>query len=251
MLQGVDYILCEDTRHAQKLKSHFHLRPRLISFHEHNEKQRIPKILELMKKGKTFALISDAGAPLISDPGLLLIRELIAENIPFTCIPGPSAALTALILSGFSSELFTFGGFLPVASRDRKEALARLKTLGTHTIVLFESPQRILSLLREIGEELGDREVAICREMTKVHEEVLRGRVSELLPALASRKLQGEFTVVIAGGGKAAQVVMSDETIHLRFQQLQQEGFNRKDALKKLSKESGRSKNELYRMLMG
>jgi 16S rRNA (cytidine1402-2'-O)-methyltransferase len=211
---------------------------------------RIPKIIALIQKGKTFALISDAGSPLISDPGLSLVRKLIESDIPFTCVPGPSAVITALTLSGFSAQPFTFVGFLPVSAAERKKALSQLKDLTGQTLVLFESPTRILGLLREVGEGLGDRDVAVCREMTKLHEEVMRGRISELLTSLASRKLQGEFTIVIAAG-QSTPVVMSDEAIRARFQQLQSEGLNRKEALKKLSKESGQSRNDLYRMLIG
>jgi 16S rRNA (cytidine1402-2'-O)-methyltransferase len=245
----VDYILCEDTRRAQKLKSRFQLSPKLVSFHEHNERKRIPKILAKMNEGKTFALISDAGSPLISDPGLNLTRKMREASIPFTCIPGPSAVTTALALSAFQPEPFTFVGFLPASASARRKEIEGLRLYSEHTIVLFEAPHRILGLLREIGEVLGDREIALCREMTKVHEEVLRGRISELLPALATRKLQGEFTIVIAAG-ESPSVTMSEDAIRKRFAQLQTEGVSRKEALKKLSKESGRSRNDLYRMLM-
>jgi 16S rRNA (cytidine1402-2'-O)-methyltransferase len=202
-----------------------------------------------MNQGKTFALISDAGTPLISDPGLVLTRKMRETGIPFSCIPGPSAVIDALILSGFQSQPFTFVGFLPVAASERKKEIMRLKNWSDHTLVLFESPQRILGLLREVGEELGDREVAVCREMTKIHEEVLSGRISDVLSKLASRLLRGEFTIVIAGG-EAPSVAMDESTIRTRFAQLQTEGLSRKEALKKLAKESGRSKNDLYRMLM-
>jgi len=202
-----------------------------------------------MNQGRTFALISDAGAPLISDPGLALTRKMREAGIPFTCIPGPSAVIDALILSGLPAQPFTFIGFLPTAVSDRKRAITRLKNWGDHTLVLFESPQRILGLLREIGEELGDREVAVCREMTKVHEEVLSGRISDVLPKVAARTLRGEFTIVLAGG-EAPSVAMDEHTIRTRFAQLQTEGLSRKEALKKLAKETGRSKNDLYRMLM-
>lgn len=181
----------------------------------------------------------------------MLVRKFIENGIPVTSVPGPSAVIAALTLSGFSPQPFTFAGFLPVSEAHRQKALARLKDLTGHTLVLFESPQRVLGLLREVGEVLGDREIALCREMTKLHEEVIRGRISDLIPSLASRKLQGEFTIVVAAGKESTAVVMSDEAIVSRFQQLQNEGMNRKEALKRLSKESGRSRNDLYRMLIG
>jgi 16S rRNA (cytidine1402-2'-O)-methyltransferase len=248
-LQNADYILCEDTRRAQKLKAHFGLKPRLVSLHEHNEKQRIPKIIRLMQQGKQFALISDAGTPLLSDPGSLLLRELIRLQLPFTFIPGPSAVIASLVLSGFETDRFVFYGFLPVSPADRKSSLERLATFTAETIVLFEAPHRIVGLLREIGEILGDRDVAVCRELTKLHEEVVRGKVSEILTQLSARKLLGEFTIAISPG-PAHRVEMSLDSIRERFQQLQIEGYSRKDALKQLSKESGKSKNDLYQLLM-
>jgi 16S rRNA (cytidine1402-2'-O)-methyltransferase len=248
-LRKVDYVLCEDTRRAAKLKNRYPFDARLISFHEHNEKSRIPKILSLMKEGKMFALISDAGTPVLSDPGLLLIQALIENNLEFTLIPGASAIQSALVLSGFPPEPFTFFGFLPSTSGSRKTALEKLKTCAEHTLVLFESPERLLGLLRELGEVLGDRDVAVCRELTKVHEEVIRGKLSELLSSLSSRKLLGEFTVVIAPG-EGARVQMDDRTVRMRFEHLLNQGLSRKDALKKLVKESGRHRNDLYSLLM-
>src|SRR5262249_42618460 len=152
-----------------KLKSHFALTAKLVSLHEHNERKRVPKILDLMQKGKTFALVSDAGAPLVSDPGFLLTREMIAAGFEFTYIPGPSAVIAALVLSGFPTSPFTFCGFLPIAVAARTAYLKQLGGLESHTFVIFESPERVLSLLREIGETMGDREVAVCRELTKLH----------------------------------------------------------------------------------
>jgi 16S rRNA (cytidine1402-2'-O)-methyltransferase len=249
-LMSVDYVLCEDTRRARKLKTHFGFRAPLVSFHEHNEKIRIRKVLAMMKSGKTFALVSDAGTPLLSDPGSLLIRKMIAENLPFTYIPGPNAVISALVLSGFPSQPFSFIGFLPVQQAKRSRALEKLANLTQHTIVLFESPDRVVGLLREIGEQLGDRDVAICRELTKQFEEVIRGRISDVTRTLTSRKILGEFTIVMGPGPKGEVVAMSDESIKMRFANLVEEGLSRKEALKKVSKESGRSRNELYQLLI-
>lgn len=201
-----------------------------------------------MQEGKSFALISDAGTPLISDPGTTLIQKVIEAGLPFTYIPGANAVIAALVLSGFRAETFSFHGFLPVKKGPREESLRALTSLTSETLVLFESPERVFSLVREIGEFLGDRPVAVCRELTKVHEEVLRGTVSQLLPQLADRELIGEFTIVI-GPGQTEQVILSDEAIVTRFEQLQKEGRSRKEALSKLARESGRSRNELYRLL--
>ena len=248
MLKSVDYILCEDTRRAQKLQFRFNFKSRLVSFHEHNERQRIPKIIALMKRGKTFALISDAGAPLLSDPGFVLVQNVIQEDISFTCIPGPSAITTALLLSGFPLQQFTFVGFLPSKPGARLKALQKLAELKDQTLVLFESPERIHGLLREISEMLGDRRLALCREMTKLHEEVLRGTASELLQKLADKKWTGECTVVIAPG-EEKPVEISNETIQVRFDELVREGLSRKDAIQKLVRETGRPRNELYKLL--
>lgn len=245
VLQSVDYILCEDTRRTQKLLSRFDFKSRLVSFHEHNERQRLPKIIALMKKGKVFALVSDAGAPLISDPGFTLVQNVIQEDIPFTSIPGPSAVITALLLSGFPLQQFTFAGFLPSKPGARTKLLQKLSELKDHTLVLFESPERIHGLMREISEVLGNRRLALCREMTKLHEEVLRGTASELLQKLADKKWTGECTVVIAPGDEEP-VEISDETIQIRFDELVRQGLSRKDAIQKLTRETGRSRNDLY-----
>jgi 16S rRNA (cytidine1402-2'-O)-methyltransferase len=231
------------------LKAHYSLKPKLVSLHEHNEKARIPRILSLMKDGKTFALISDAGSPLLSDPGLDLTRAVIQAGFSMTCIPGPSAIPVALVLSGFPTQPFSFLGFPPASLAARKGALAKLSALSGHTLVLFESPVRILSLVRELGEVLGDREIAVCRELTKVHEEVVRGKISEVISILSPRKLLGEFTLVVAPG-EAAPIYMTDETIIVRFKQLQKEGLSKREALKKMVHESGRTRNELYSLLM-
>jgi 16S rRNA (cytidine1402-2'-O)-methyltransferase len=249
-LQSVDYILSEDTRRARKIKSRFSLKAPLISLHEHNEKARIPRIISFMKNGKKFALISDAGTPLLSDPGFLLVREMIEQRLPVTYIPGPNAVIAALLLSGFPAQPFTFYGFLPQQDTRRKEILRSLASLN-QTLVFFESPERVLGFLRELGEELGDRDAALCREMTKLHEEVRRGKISSLLSTFAERKIRGEFTIVIGPPSKEFTVVsMTEETILARYKQLQTDGYTRKEALKKLSKESGRSRNELYRLIL-
>ena len=250
-LSSVDYVLCEDTRRARKLKSRIGFHAPLISFHEHNEKSRIQKILTLMKEGKKFALISDAGTPVVSDPGLFLITRMNEESLPFTLIPGPSAVMTALVMSGLPPQPFSFFGFLPVQELRRSERIEKLLRIPDHTLVLFESPDRVLGLLRELGEKLGDREAAVCRELTKLHEEVLRGPISTLLAKLSTRKLQGEFTIVIGPGESLDKVTMTEDVIRQRFSQLvEKEGYSRKDALKKVVKESGRARNDLYRLLI-
>jgi 16S rRNA (cytidine1402-2'-O)-methyltransferase len=249
-LSSVDYVLAEDTRRARKLKSRFGFAARIVSLHEHNESKRIPKIIELMKTGVSFALISDAGTPLVSDPGFLLIRKVVEEGLSMTQIPGPSAPVSAVILSGLPPYPFLFYGFLPSGEQRRSQILQELTSIRA-TLVFFESPDRVLGLLREIGNHMGNRDAAVCREMTKLHEEVHRGKISTLISDLSSRKLLGEYTVVIGPPDQTNEsVTMTDDTLRARFNQLQKEGYSRKDALKKLSKESGRSRNELYDILL-
>jgi 16S rRNA (cytidine1402-2'-O)-methyltransferase len=250
VLQSVDYVLCEDTRRGRKLKTHLGFEASLVSFHEHNERSRIPKVIAFMKNGKKFALISDAGSPVLSDPGLLLVQRMNEEGLRLTFIPGPSAVIAALVLSGLPSQPFTFLGFPPVQESQRKNFMESLSQMKHHTVVLFESPDRILGLLRELGEHLGDRDCAICRELTKMHEEVLHGKISELLAIFSARKLLGEFTVVVGPGQGIESIRMTDGMVRERFHQLEKEGYSRKDALKKVVKESGRSRNDLYRLLM-
>ena len=250
ILRSVNYVLAEDTRRARKLKSRFGFGAPLVSLHEHNEKTRIPKIIARMKNGESFALISDAGTPLLSDPGFLLVRKMIEEGLSITHIPGANAPITALILSGLPPHPFLFYGFLPAGESHRSDIFRDLAA-RRETLVFFESPDRVLGLLREIGTHLGDRNAAVCRELTKLHEEVQRGKISTLLSELSTRKLQGEYTVVIGPPDQTNEPVsMSEDTLRARFDQLQKEGYSRKDALKKLSKESGRSRNELYDLLL-
>jgi len=200
-LEEADLIACEDTRHSGRLLSHLGLRKRLLSLHEHNERQRLPQILDLLGQGLVVAVISDAGTPLVSDPGFVLVREAAARGIRVEPIPGPSALLAALVVSALPPHPFTFVGFPPAKGAKRRRAFFRqFKDLG-HTLVFFESPYRLLASLADALHELGDRPAAVCREMTKLHEETLRGTVDELSQILASRTaLKGEFVVVIGKG---------------------------------------------------
>ncbi len=193
---------CEDTRHTGRLLARLGLKKTLVSLHEHNERQRLPRLLAALEDGATIALASDAGTPLLSDPGYLLVREAAARGVRIEPVPGPSAPLAALVVSGLPPYPFTFAGFPPPKSGRRRSFYRRLATLG-HTLVVFESPHRLLASLADAVAELGDRPAAIGRELTKLHEEVLRGRLSELAATLAARPaLKGEFVLVI--GGSAA-----------------------------------------------
>lgn len=194
-----DLIACEDTRHTGRLLAHLGIKKPLVSLHEHNERQRLPRLLADLEEGKTIAVASDAGTPLLSDPGFVLTREAAAAGHRIEPIPGPSAILAALVASALPPYPFTFAGFAPPKSGKRRTFYKQWSTLG-HTLVLFESPHRILPSLADAQTEMGDRPVAVARELTKIHEEVLRGRLSEVREVLEKRQsLKGEFVLVVGG----------------------------------------------------
>jgi 16S rRNA (cytidine1402-2'-O)-methyltransferase len=198
-LEEADLVACEDTRRTGRLLARLPIRKRLVSLHEHNERRRLPQLISALEDGQAVALVSDAGTPLLSDPGYLLVREAASRGIQVEAVPGPSAVLAALTTSGLPPYPFTFAGFPPSKSGRRKAYFARLAPLD-HTLVIFESPHRILHSLSDAIAVLGDREAALCRELTKLHEEVLRGRLSEILEGLRQRSsIKGEFTLVVAG----------------------------------------------------
>jgi len=190
-------VACEDTRHTGRLLARCGLASRLISLHEHNEARRVPGLVARLTAGENVALVSDAGTPLLSDPGFLLVREAVARGIDVRPVPGPSAALAALVASGLPPYPFTFAGFAPRKAGKRRKFFEWLGELG-HSCVVFESPRRLLATLESAAETLGERPVAVCRELTKLHEEVLRGTAAELTAVLGARPaLKGEIVLVI------------------------------------------------------
>jgi 16S rRNA (cytidine1402-2'-O)-methyltransferase len=199
VLESVDLVACEDTRHTGALLSRIGLRQTLVSLHEHNERRRLPELTARLVSGSSVALVSDAGTPLLSDPGFPLVRAAIAAGCPVVAIPGPSAALTALVASGLPPYPFTFCGFPPRRSGKRRSFFARFASLD-HTLVVLESPHRLLEALADAESVLGDRRAAVCRELTKLHEETLRGTLSTVRNDLADReRVRGEVVLVIAG----------------------------------------------------
>jgi 16S rRNA (cytidine1402-2'-O)-methyltransferase len=261
-LKRVDRIACEDTRQTQKLLNHFQIATPTVSCHQHNERHRAAELIETLKAGARIALVSDAGMPGISDPGSWLAAEAIAAGVPVIPIPGANAALSALVASGLPSAEFHFIGFLPEkagARRSRLEALAAetVKSETPRTLVFYEAPHRIQETLADLEAVWGpDLRIAIARELTKIHEEFLRSTVAEARRSLAARdRIRGEITLLVeapprAGAAASASAIASTEKISARLAWLQAEaGIDEKDALKRLARELGQSKSNLYREL--
>lgn len=249
ILKEVDLIAAEDTRHTRKLLSHFQFSTPLVSYHEHNEKKQQATLLECMKKGQKVALVSDAGTPAISDPGELLVQATIAAGIPVIPVPGPNAAISALIASGLPVQPFLFIGFLSRKHTKRKEQLRQYGGVSA-SLICYESPYRILSMLRDVQSELGERGVAIVRELTKKHEEWLRGTVSECCEWIEQKGVRGEYTVIIAPGAdeklESAGEWWQDLTLGEHVVHYIDEGQSKKEAIQKVAKERRLPKREVY-----
>jgi len=200
ILKTVDLIACEDTRQTSKILNHYKIKNKMTPYHDHNKEYKTSSLIDLIKKGNSIALVSDAGTPGISDPGFYLIREAIKNDINISPIPGPSALTAAAVASGMEIDRFLFEGYLP----RKKGRLKRLKELAAYkvTIVIFEGPHRVLKTLRDLRDTLGDRKAAIGRELTKVHEEFIRGNLSDLIANFSERKPKGEFVILIEGNKK-------------------------------------------------
>jgi 16S rRNA (cytidine1402-2'-O)-methyltransferase len=256
VLKQVDRIACEDTRQTQKLLNHYGITTPTTSYHEHNERERAIELVDSLKNGGRIAVVSDAGVPGISDPGSVLVREAIAVGIPVIPIPGANAALSALVASGMPMDEFHFIGFLPEkagARRTRLEALAAQPRDSAATLVFYEAPHRIAATLVDLESVFGpDLRVVAARELTKLHEEFIRGTVAEVRAQLTHRdRIRGEFVLLIEPPARyAATVTPNAEKIADRVARLQSEsGIDEKEALKRLARELGQSKSELYREL--
>jgi 16S rRNA (cytidine1402-2'-O)-methyltransferase len=247
-LKSADLVLCEDTRHTRKLLDHFGIDKPTRRFDDHTEDARGGTFADQIEAGATVALVSDAGMPVISDPGFRLARIARERGLTVEPIPGPFAGVLALAASGIAPLPFTFLGFTPHRHGERSEFYRRLATLG-HTAIVYESPERLLESLREALEILGDVEVTVAREMTKLHEEFIRGTISEVVQALESRAVKGEVTVVFAAAAPAPLEV-SPEEIAAEFTRLRDGGMRRNDAVKAVAEKFGLRKNEVYKMLL-
>jgi len=255
VLKEVDVIACEDTRQTQKLLNHYGISTRTISYHEHNEMTRAAELVKELQEGASVALVTDAGMPGISDPGYRLISLAIRHHVPVVPIPGASAFLAALVASGLPTDSFRFSGFLPAKRGERRAALEAIKT-SPRTQVFYEAPHRVVEALTDVVEVLGnDRHVVIAREVTKLHEEFLRGRASEVLETLRSRDgVKGEITLLIGKAEEATHGAVDALSARLSVRQrveqiMAEEKVDEKAALKKVAKERGISKSEAYREL--
>ncbi len=250
-LRQVDLIACEDTRRTRRLLDRFNIHTRTISYHEHNERSRVKQLVQLAKQGKRIAVVSDAGTPGIADPGFTLVRAAVAEGIKVSVLPGPSALVAALSVSGLPTDRFTFYGFLP---RDRLERRRVLTELGSRpeTLIVYEAPHRLRDTAHDLADLMAERTVIVARELTKHHEGVLRTTAVALPEKVAEleRKgsLKGEFTLVVEGGATAVNSRASLD-IRRHVQYFEDLGLDRKQAMKAVAKERGMSKRDIYKAL--
>jgi 16S rRNA (cytidine1402-2'-O)-methyltransferase len=245
ILRESDLIACEDTRQTRKLLDHYGIAKPVTSYHDHNESARAAELIERVKGGESIALVSDAGTPLISDPGYRLVAAAIAAGIAVVPIPGPSAVMGALAAAGLATDSFRFCGFLPPKTSQRKKVLEEFKNEPC-TLVFYEAPHRILETLEDIGTVMRARSVVIARELTKLHEEFLRGSAADLHATLSARpSVKGEITLLI---GKAEQAEVDDTPIEEAIRQLEASGVQRMEAIKQVAKARALSKREVYKI---
>lgn len=248
-LKSADLILCEDTRHTRKLLTHFGIDRPTDSYHEHNEDQKAATLVARIEAGETLALVSDAGMPVVSDPGYRIVRLARERGITVEPIPGPFAGVLALVASGIAPLPFTFLGFTPHRQGERRDFYRTASALA-HTVIVYESPERVVASLEDALEVLGDTEVTVAREMTKMHEEFLSGSVSEVLATLRDRdRVHGEITMIFAAPRAAAAEVSSDD-LRAEFVRLRDAGMRRNDAVKAVAEKFGMRKNDVYKVLI-
>jgi 16S rRNA (cytidine1402-2'-O)-methyltransferase len=256
VLAEVDVVACEDTRRTRVLLNHFGIKTKTISYHEHNERERAEQICQLLVAGKNVALVSDAGTPLINDPGFRVTTSAIELNLPVIPIPGPTAFVTALVASGLPSDQVLFAGFLPARANARCAKLDELRTIPA-TLVFYEAPHRIAATLSDALETLGNRPAAVAREMTKIHEEIARGSLRELLERFGpgSSAVRGEMVLVISGApveetAATSETEPASRRLIARVSELEGEGLEAKAALKQAARELGIKRAEAYRLLV-
>lgn len=245
ILGEVDLIAAEDTRHTIKLLNHYDIKKPLTSYHEHNIKEKGTELIEKLSSGQNIALVSDAGMPGVSDPGQELIRQAIDEGVEVIALPGATASITALVISGLSTEKFIFEGFLSSKKGERKKELAKIKEY-TKTTIIYEAPHRLMNLLEDMEEVLGDRQISISRELTKKYEETFRGTASQALEKFKDSGVKGEFVIIVDGNHEEKEVQEID--IGLLLEKYIDEGLTKKEAVKKVSEEYNIPKNLVYKV---
>jgi len=247
VLKEVDLIAAEDTRHTQKLLSHYAIKRPLTSYHEHNERVKAPALVERLRRGESIALVSDAGTPAISDPGYRLVVAAVEAGIQVTPVPGASAMTAALSGAALPTDRFVFEGFMPAKKTERRKRLQELRA-DRRTLVCYEAPHRLAELMGDMLEILGDREVAVAREISKVHEEIRRGRISEILKQFAGGDVKGELTLVVGGSREDANV--SQAQLEREIEKLRSEGMRVKEIAEVLGIKLGYPKKLIYRLAL-
>ena len=252
VLAEVDLIACEDTRHTRVLLQHYGIKTKMLSYHEHNERERAAELSALLETGASVAVVADAGTPGISDPGFRLVNDALKRGVRVVPVPGPTAFVAALIASGLPTDEFFFGGFLPARATQRRARLTKARALNS-TLVFYEAPHRIAQTLADAREILGEREAAVARELTKLHEEIARGRLSELAKRFDSEEAaRGEMVLVIDRNVIGLEAAESDSEIDIiaRVAALESEGLDHRAALKRAARELGLNRSEAYRRLV-
>lgn len=244
ILKEVDLIAAEDTRHTLKLLNHLEISKPMISCHRHNEEIRCDNLIKELKSGKNIALVSDAGTPGICDPGEEIIKKSIEENIKVIPIPGACAMINALICSGIDTKEFNFLGFLPLNKKSRKEKIEEIRN-SNKTIIIYEAPHKLKNTLNDLSEILEDRNVVLARELTKIHEEFIRGKVSELIDK--AEELKGEMVIIIEGSNKKQENELNNLSLEEHYNFYEKQGFDKKEIIKKIAKDRNVNKNEIYK----
>lgn len=245
ILKEVDIIAAEDTRNTLKLLNHFEIKKPLISNHRHNEDGREDVLINKLKEGKNIAVVSDAGTPGISDPGEVIVKRAIEENIEVIPVPGACAAINALIASGLDTKEFVFFGFLPLNKKLRKEKLDEIKN-ENKTSIIYEAPHKVKDSLKDLKDIIGDRKVVLAREITKIHEEFIRGNINDIINKC--NDLRGEMIILIEGGEKCKnENVLNNLSLEEHYNVYEKQGLNKKDTIKKIARDRGVTKNEIYK----
>ena len=248
ILKEVDYIAAEDTRNTLKLLNHFEIKKPLISNHRHNEEDRENSLIEKLKDGKNIAVVSDAGTPGISDPGEVIAKRAIEENIEVIPIPGACAAINALIASGLNTKEFVFFGFLPLNKKLRKEKLEEIKN-ENKTLIIYEAPHKIKDTLNDLKVVVGDRKIVLARELTKIHEEFIRGNIDEIIEK--SENLKGEMILLIEGSHEVNnENILNNLSLDEHYNVYEKQGLSKKEIIKKIAKDRGVNKNEIYQYFL-